>query len=148
MATKLMPLRPSGSALRSLSKRLPSQHAFSTSPATAALSPHSKSSKKVASEPTKRTQATSAAPAPYDCLTGLAPVQIGVRTDGGKPDKQDQYQVLLSTRTFEGMISRLCKIVSCRRWMNREFSGLFHERHVLTIFTASSVSAVERSFTR
>src|SRR5436190_208403 len=39
MATKLMPLRPSGCALRSLSRRRPSQHAFSTSPSTAALSP-------------------------------------------------------------------------------------------------------------
>jgi len=71
MATKLMPLRPSGGALRSLSRRRPSQHAFSTSPATATLSPHSKSSKKITSEPTKRTQATAAAPAPYDYLARL-----------------------------------------------------------------------------
>src|ERR1700726_1806481 len=51
MATKLMPLRPSGSALRSLSRRRPSQHAFSTTPAIASLSPQSKSNKKITLEP-------------------------------------------------------------------------------------------------
>jgi hypothetical protein len=148
MATKLLPLRPSGCALRSMSKKRPSRHTFSTTPATAALSPHSKSSKKIASEPTKRTQATAAAPAPYGCLASFALLKCASILTGGNSGKQDQYRALLSTKTFEGMMCRLYRIVNCQRWMNREFDGLSRGMHVLTIFTASSVSVVERSFTR
>jgi hypothetical protein len=71
-----------------------------------------------------------------------------IHTDGGNADKQDPYPVLLSTRTFEEMMSRLYRIANCQRWMNRESGGLSRGMHVLTIFTASSASVVERSFTR
>src|SRR5271163_3972421 len=81
MATKLMPLRPSGSALRSLSRRRPSQRVFSTTPATASLSPQSKSNKKITSSPTRRTQATAAAPAPYECLPPLVLCLNSIDTD-------------------------------------------------------------------
>jgi hypothetical protein len=100
MATKLLPLRPSGSALRSMSKRRPSQHTFSTSSATAALSPHSKSNKKIASKPTKRTQATAAAPAPYGYLAGFVSVQcvsiLTVAIQTNKTNSQSCFQPRLS----------------------------------------------------
>lgn len=148
MATKLMPLRPSGSALRSLSRRRPSQRVFSTTPATASLSPQSKSNKKIASEPTRRSQATVAAPAPYECLPPLVLCLNSIRIDYGKPDKQDQYPAPLSIRTSEGMMSRLSRIARCQKWTNREIAGLCCVVHVLTVYTALLVLVAVRYFTR
>lgn len=148
MATKLMPLRLPGSALRSLSKRRPSQHAFSTSPATAALSPHSKSSQKITSEPARRTQATAAAPAQYGCRPDLEVVVCAPLTDAANPDKPDPYPVLRSIRIFDEVMSRRCKIANYQRWTNRGCACLGGGVHVLTISTASSASVVAKSFTR
>ncbi|KIV79721.1 acetolactate synthase, large subunit, biosynthetic type [Exophiala sideris] len=63
MATKIMPMRPGSSGIRSLSKRRPScsQHFSSTTPA-AALSPYRKS-QKPATEQSRRPATTAAAPA-------------------------------------------------------------------------------------
>ncbi|KAK4940375.1 Acetolactate synthase, mitochondrial [Elasticomyces elasticus] len=63
MATKIMPMRPGSSAIRSLSKRRPScsQHFSSTTPA-AALSPYRKSQKPT-TEQSRRPATTAAAPA-------------------------------------------------------------------------------------
>ena len=62
MASKMLPMRPGTSAIRSLSKRRPScSQPFSSTAPTAALP---KRSQKTTSEPTKRPATTAAAPAP------------------------------------------------------------------------------------
>lgn len=108
MASRMLPIRPGNSAIRSISKRRPScSQPFSTSSSAAALSPYRKSQSKPAQrEPSKRPATTAAAPAPYviDCPE----IARRVSSTDVIAEKGDQYPVLHLIKTTEMSLRRWC----------------------------------------
>ena len=112
MASKMLPIRPGTSAIRSLSKRRPScSQPFSTTAPTTAASPYRKT-QKAPSEQTRRPATTAAAPAPQSRPTPSPAFNLDFRNEPSPlvnrqvPELDESFVGLSGGEIFHEMMLR------------------------------------------